>query len=537
MTNNAPATAPAACGGYVDVTWTYRTNSTCGQPVTCGSQTSTTGTQTCTKRFTVAAATPATLNCGNNVTVPSCSTQAQVNAAYASFLASTTASGGCSTGTLTNNAPATAPAACGGYVDVTWTYRTNSSCGQPVICGSQTSTTGTQTCTKRFTVTAATAATLNCGNNVTVPSCSTQAEVNAAWASFLASTTVSGGCSTGTLTNNAPTAAPAACGGYVDVTWTYRTNNTCGQTVSCGGATSSTGTQTCTKRFTVTAATAATLNCGNNVCVPACSTQAQVNCAWTSFLASTTVSGGCSSGTLTNNAPSSAPSACGGYVDVTWTYRTNNTCGQTVSCGGQTTSASTYTCTKRFTVTAGGEVNVSGPSNVSYPATNYSSQYAVNNAFACWLAQFTTVSTGCGTSCAVFSGDCRVAPSWYSGGSVRVVYSISGNCNSDSVCATFTITRGSCSKAADAVTAVKNTMAVKAYPNPFSENFNLEVTTSSVDKVGVAIYDMTGKLIEQREVNADEVSGLQVGDRFATGVYNVIVTQGNEVKTLRVIKR
>jgi hypothetical protein len=84
---------------------------------------------------------------------------------------------------------------------------------------------------------------------------------------------------------------------------------------------------------------------------------------------------------------------------------------------------------------------------------------------------------------------------------------------------------------------VKTPMAVKAYPNPFSENFKLDLTTSSVDKVGVAIYDMTGKLIEQREVNADEVSGLQVGDHYATGVYNVIVTQGNEVKTLRVIKR
>jgi hypothetical protein len=335
------------------------------------------------------------------------------------------------------------------------------------------------------------------------------------------------------LTNNAPSTAPLACGGgYVDVTWTYRTNNTCGQTVTCGGVTSSTGTQTCTKRFTVTAASAVTFNCGNNVCVPACSTQAQVNCAWTSFLASTTASGGCSSGTLTNNAPSCAPSACGGYVDVTWTYRTNSTCGQTITCGGTTTQASVYTCTKRFTVTAGGGVNVSGPSTVSYPATNYNSQYAVNCAFASWLAQFTTVSSGCGST-AVFSGDCRVAPSWTYGGSVRVTYSITGNCNSDSVCATFTITRSSCSKVVEG----KAGLSVKTYPNPFSENFNIDLTTSSVDKVGVAIYDMTGKLIEQREVNVDEVSGLQIGDRFSSGVYNIIVTQGTEVKTLRVIKR
>ncbi|MFB9089940.1 T9SS type A sorting domain-containing protein, partial [Flavobacterium paronense] len=535
LTNNAPANPPTACGGYVDVTWTYRTNSTCGQPVTCGGQTSTTGTQTCTKRFTVEAPTPATLNCATDVRVPSCSSQAQINATWASFLASTTVSGGCTTGTLTNNAPANPPAACGGYVDVTWTYRTNSTCGQPVTCGGQTSTTGTQTCTKRFTVEAAPAVTFSCGTDKTVASCSTQAQVNCAWTAFLASTTVSGGCSTGTLTNNAPSTPPSTCGGYVDVTWTYRTNSTCGQPVTCGGQTSTTGTQTCTKRFTVEAAPAVTFNCGNNVCLPACSSQAQVNCAWNSFLASTTVSGGCSSGTLTNNAPSAAPSACGGYVDVTWTYRSNNTCGQTITCGGTTSQASVYTCTKRFTVTAGGGVDVSGPGSVSYPATNYCSQYAVNCAFANWLAQFTTVSSGCGAT-AVFSGDCRVAPSWANGGTVRVTYSITGNCNSDSVCASFTITRSSsCSKIAEG--GVKTAMSVKAYPNPFSENFNLDLVTSTEDKVGVAIYDMTGKLIEQREVNAEEVSGLQVGDRFASGVYNVIVTQGTEVKTLRVIKR
>jgi len=537
LTNNAPTVAPGTCGGYVDVTWTYRTNTNCGQTVSCGGQYSSNGTITCTKRFTVASAPAATLNCGNNVIVPACSTQAQVTAAWNAFLASTTVSGGCSIGTLTNNAPTVAPSTCGGYVDVTWTYRTNNNCGQTVSCGGSYSSNGTITCTKRFTVASAPAATLNCGNNVIVPACSTQTQVTAAWHAFLASTTVSGGCSTGTLTNNAPTVAPSTCGGYVDVTWTYRTNNNCGQTVSCGGSYSSNGTITCTKRFTVAAPSAVTINVGNNVTLPSCKTQAQVNAAYASFLACVTVSGGCSTGTLTNNAPSVAPSACGGYVDVTWTYRSNNSCGQTITCGGQTSNTSTYTVTRRFTVQSGGGVDVAGPSSVTYTNTSFNSQYAVNNAFAAWLCQFRTISSGCG-SCAVFSGSPRVAPSWTNGGSVTVTYSISGNCNSDSVCATFTITRNGTTCKDGSVAEVKNApMAAKAYPNPFSESFNLDVTTSSVDKVGVAIYDMTGKLIEQREVNADEVSGLQVGDRFPSGVYNVIVSQGNEVKTLRVIKR
>jgi hypothetical protein len=79
--------------------------------------------------------------------------------------------------------------------------------------------------------------------------------------------------------------------------------------------------------------------------------------------------------------------------------------------------------------------------------------------------------------------------------------------------------------------------AIIAYPNPYTETFNLSLTTSSEAAVGVSIYDMTGKLIDKREVAPNEVPNLQIGDRYATGVYNVIVTQGSEVKTLRVIKR
>jgi Ig-like domain CHU_C associated/Secretion system C-terminal sorting domain len=78
---------------------------------------------------------------------------------------------------------------------------------------------------------------------------------------------------------------------------------------------------------------------------------------------------------------------------------------------------------------------------------------------------------------------------------------------------------------------------VIASPNPFAENFNLSMTTTSEATVGVKVYDMTGRLIEQSEVTPSEVADLRVGDRYPAGVYNIIVTQGENVKTLRVIKR
>jgi hypothetical protein len=53
----------------------------------------------------------------------------------------------------------------------------------------------------------------------------------------------------------------------------------------------------------------------------------------------------------------------------------------------------------------------------------------------------------------------------------------------------------------------------------------------------VKVYDMTGRMLEHKEVPVTEMQTLQVGERYPAGVYNVIVTQGDQAKTLRVIKR
>ena len=80
-------------------------------------------------------------------------------------------------------------------------------------------------------------------------------------------------------------------------------------------------------------------------------------------------------------------------------------------------------------------------------------------------------------------------------------------------------------------------LSVVAYPNPYSSNFNLSVKTLNEDKIAVSIYDMLGRIVETRDVNPRETSEIKIGDHYPTGVYNVVVTQGEEVKTLRVIKR
>ena len=48
---------------------------------------------------------------------------------------------------------------------------------------------------------------------------------------------------------------------------------------------------------------------------------------------------------------------------------------------------------------------------------------------------------------------------------------------------------------------------------------------------------MTGKLIEQSQINYTELSETKFGDRYPSGLYNVIVSQGGDSKITRVIKQ
>jgi hypothetical protein len=70
-----------------------------------------------------------------------------------------------------------------------------------------------------------------------------------------------------------------------------------------------------------------------------------------------------------------------------------------------------------------------------------------------------------------------------------------------------------------------------AYPNPATEGFR--VKSSNGKSFGVQVYDMLGRSIEQRQMSSDA----QIGSNYAKGVYNVIVNQGANTKSVRVIKR
>ncbi len=83
----------------------------------------------------------------------------------------------------------------------------------------------------------------------------------------------------------------------------------------------------------------------------------------------------------------------------------------------------------------------------------------------------------------------------------------------------------------------KTVFDAAGYPNPFAENFHIEVVTPEKETVAVKIYDMAGRLLESSEIETSEIKSVNLGTRYPSGVYNVIVSQGDNVKTLRMIKR
>ena len=78
---------------------------------------------------------------------------------------------------------------------------------------------------------------------------------------------------------------------------------------------------------------------------------------------------------------------------------------------------------------------------------------------------------------------------------------------------------------------------VNAYPNPYAETFKLNVNTSSEDQVSVQVYDMLGRQVEARQASVANITNLEIGSQYPSGVYNIVVTQGSNVKTVRVVKR
>jgi hypothetical protein len=81
----------------------------------------------------------------------------------------------------------------------------------------------------------------------------------------------------------------------------------------------------------------------------------------------------------------------------------------------------------------------------------------------------------------------------------------------------------------------KDNINIQASPNPSNDHFNLRIDTKNSNPITITISDVFGNILEKRERVATN-SNIRVGSNFKTGVYFVTVTQGDQRKTIMVIK-
>jgi hypothetical protein len=107
-------------------------------------------------------------------------------------------------------------------------------------------------------------------------------------------------------------------------------------------------------------------------------------------------------------------------------------------------------------------------------------------------------------------------------------------CSSARIAVTATVLPNDCDLHAPSFS--ESLSKIIAYPNPYAKAFRLDLLTNNTSNINITVYDMLGRLIEQREIDSVELVKAQFGEGYPSGIYNVMVTQENEMKTVRVIK-
>ncbi|OYU83243.1 MAG: hypothetical protein CFE24_12255 [Flavobacterium sp. BFFFF2] len=84
---------------------------------------------------------------------------------------------------------------------------------------------------------------------------------------------------------------------------------------------------------------------------------------------------------------------------------------------------------------------------------------------------------------------------------------------------------------------IESALSIKAIPNPFETEYVLMVQGGNQTPVQVAVYDMLGKQVEQFSVEANELENRSLGTNYSSGIYNVMISQGDEQQVVRIIKK
>jgi len=74
------------------------------------------------------------------------------------------------------------------------------------------------------------------------------------------------------------------------------------------------------------------------------------------------------------------------------------------------------------------------------------------------------------------------------------------------------------------------------YPNPTTENVNLSITNFSLENLEYELYDVTGKLISQQKITANETL-ISMENLFAGNYFIAVNENSKNLKTFKIIKK
>ena len=74
------------------------------------------------------------------------------------------------------------------------------------------------------------------------------------------------------------------------------------------------------------------------------------------------------------------------------------------------------------------------------------------------------------------------------------------------------------------------------YPNPSVSTFSLNLVSDSDADVEISVFDLQGRNIENKIISKDNLNSITLGANLPSGIYNVIVKQGENIKSQRLIK-
>ncbi|AWI27003.1 T9SS type A sorting domain-containing protein [Flavobacterium pallidum] len=83
----------------------------------------------------------------------------------------------------------------------------------------------------------------------------------------------------------------------------------------------------------------------------------------------------------------------------------------------------------------------------------------------------------------------------------------------------------------------KGLIIIKGYPNPFTNTFALHYDVPTAAHVEISVFDMNGRKLDSFSVKNTEIDQLALGSKYASGVYNVVINEGEERKSLIMIKK